>query len=73
METQILEVTHHGSYRHEETHVLDDLKIVPVLHMLRASAYTYNPGVGVCVRIIADLTAGREASHGWSRYTIVGA
>lgn len=67
---KISETTHHGSFYHQRTVDLPDQPSVEdVAAMLASGPYAYHDVAPErLARVHADLTAGREAEHGWTRW-----
>jgi hypothetical protein len=66
----ITETIHHGDYRSVTTTDVERIDAATIGTVFAASPYTYNPPrPELAEKIAADLKAGREVSHGWSRFT----
>lgn len=64
----VIEITHHGDFRHRREVTVDPTSLAQVAAMVYESPYHYSPPYTRIARIAADLEIDGEAEHGWTRW-----
>lgn len=67
----IREVIHHGDYQSTTDHAVLSLTPADMQYVLLDSPYHYTGTPANGEKLSAALIKDGEASHGWSRYTVV--